>query len=296
VSGLTFAGIARRWLLLVALVAALAGCGGAAGPLQALSADELADAASTSAAASSGGFELSMEMVFPGRDAPFAVSGSGVYDTEADRTQLSLDLSGIEGFLGGALGDAGGTFDVGALDAIKDGADVYVRGPVLTGELPEGKSWVRFDAADFATDAGMGALSLAGSDPRTLLELVRTASGEVETVGREDQRGVSTTHYRATLDPQKYERLVPPADREELLSLLGGLFGPSGLGEVPFDVWIDDEGYVRKAELALSDPQLGTTDEEVETTVSLELYDYGEPVAIAVPPADEVVDSSALPG
>lgn len=65
---------------------------------------------------------------------------------------------------------------------------------------------------------------------------------------------------------------------------------------MPFDVWIDDEGYVRKAELGLSVPLLGATDEEVETTVSLELYDYREPVAIAVPPAGEIVDSSALPG
>ena len=65
---------------------------------------------------------------------------------------------------------------------------------------------------------------------------------------------------------------------------------------MPFDVWIDDEGYVRKAEPGLSVPRLGTTDEEVETTVSLEPYDNGEPVAIAVPPAGEIVDSSALPG
>jgi hypothetical protein len=64
-------------LVLVALVAALTGCAAAAGPLQSLSIAELADAATTSAAASSGRFELSAEMAFPGRDAPFALSGSG---------------------------------------------------------------------------------------------------------------------------------------------------------------------------------------------------------------------------
>ena len=59
------------------------------------------------------------------------------------------------------------------------------------------------------------------------------------------------------------------------------------------DVWVDELGLVRKLTVAFSATQPGTT-EQATASMSFELYDYGKDVEIALPPAAEVVDASAL--
>jgi hypothetical protein len=69
----------------------------------------------------------------------------------------------------------------------------------------------------------------------------------------------------------------------------------SGLGDIPLDVWIDANGLVRKVSMAFSakDPARAKSG---DASMSFELWDYGEPVEIAVPPASEVAPASALRG
>ena len=77
--------------------------------------------------------------------------------------------------------------------------------------------------------------------------------------------------------------------------MAGDLIEQSGLAEMPFDIWIDEDGHVRKVEATVSAAPEGTS-EEAEASLTFELYDYGEDVDIAPPPADEVADESALSG
>jgi len=100
-------------------------------------------------------------------------------------------------------------------------------------------------------------------DPRTLLRDFRSSSSFDE-VGTEALDGVETRHLRATA----------PGDAPPF---------PIWYGDVPgavtaLDVWVDDEGTVRRLEM--------TTDREgfVES-LSLQFSDLGEPVTIDVPPA-----------
>jgi hypothetical protein len=298
----------RRLLALFALVGAVAvlgGCGGAAGALEALTLEQLTEAAATSAEAPSGRFELSMEMTYPGLATPFAFTGEGAFDTEAERASFSFDLSSLAGLFGGLLGGLGGADapDFGnpaawKIDGVQDGAVVYVRFPAIAGELPAGKTWVRVDSATAGKAAGFDLSELdqfTGEDPRTLLDFFKAVSGEIETVGSEELRGVTTTHYRATIDLRNYDRLVPPAERKELSDMLGDLVEQAGLSEMPFDVWLDDEGYVRKVAATFSASPPGQSG-AFEASLAFELYDYGADVDIEPPPADQVVDASALPG
>jgi hypothetical protein len=301
---------ARRFLMLFALagvVAVLGACGGGGASLSAepLSLAQLTSAAETSAEASSGRFEFSMDMALPGAPGAFAFSGDGAFDTTNDRASLSFDLSSLAGLLGGLAAGLGGAdapdfSDPAAwkIDAVTDGKVVYLKFPVIADQLPEGKSWVRVDPSATGTAAGFDLSELeqfTSNDPRSLLDFLKAVSGEIETVGTEELRGVATTHYRATIDLRNYEQLVPPADREELRTMLGDLVEQSGLAEMPFDVWLDESGLVRKVELTFSASPSGTAD-ALDASVSFELFDYGADVDIAVPAADEVVDASALSG
>lgn len=89
-----------------------------------------------------------------------------------------------------------------------------------------------------------------GFDPEGALEALREVTDVVTEEGRDEVRGEPTTRYRAVVDGDDVGEDV---DIE---------------GEEPLDVWIDDEGRLRRVEVA---------------TLRLDLFDYGVPVEIDVP-------------
>jgi hypothetical protein len=306
VSGPTFGGMSRlrRLLALLALVGAVAvlgGCGGA-GALEPLTLDELTQATSASAEAPSGRFDLSLEMTYPELATPIRFTGQGAYDTAAERAAFTFDLSAIMKLFGGLVGGQGIGADLGPdawrVEAIQDGTVVYMRFPAIADRLPKGKTWVRVDAEETARSGGIelsGLEQFTAEDPRALLDFLKGASGEIEAVGSEELRGVTTTHYRAMIDLRNYEQLVPPGQRKEMRDMLGDLVQQAGLTEMPFDVWLDDDGYVRKMETSFSASPEGVTG-PVEASLVFELYDYGADVGIAPPPAADVAAVSAFGG
>jgi hypothetical protein len=139
----------------------------------------------------------------------------------------------------------------GALEVIGIGNDTYMRGDTL-GIAGAGSKWLRLTDS---TESGAAALS-----PRRLLSMLRDASTGTERLGEEVVRGVDTVHYRLEVDCE--------------LAELHDCDGPTA----PVDVWIADDGLVRRIVEAESDD------------VTVEFYDFGTEVAIAAPPADQVVD------
>jgi hypothetical protein len=279
---------------------ALVGCGGGkdvVATAEPISLERLASAASTSADASSGRFAFSVEMSLPGADDPIALAGEGASDAAADRSAMSLDMSSFAKLLGSLFGAAAAPDapdfddpDAWRIDVVQVGEDAYVRFPAMADELPDGTSWVRGDYAGVGA-LGAGVDDFTQVDPRELLGLLRAASGDVEVVGTEELRGSETTHYRATVDPAEYAKTA--SDHEQLDALVDELVKQSGIGDVPVDVWLDTTGMVRKVTLAFAATPPGGTG-TAESSVSFELWDYGEPVTIEAPPASEVVDASTL--
>ena len=290
-------------------LALVAGCGGSVGNTavagEPISFQELAKSASSSSDATSGRFAFDMTMSFPGADEPFAFSGEGAFDAKSKRASFSLDMSSLASLLGGLFAGMAGPNTTGApdfddpsawkIEAVQDGAVTYIRFPALHAQLPDGKSWIRSDSR---TAAGQGFDisqfdQFTSNDPRELLDFLRGVSGEIATVGSEELRGVQTTHYRATIDPAEYAKLVPSDKQQELQSLVEQIAGQSGLGQIPVDVWLDESGLVRKLTMAFSVTQPGTSDSS-DISMTFELYDYGEKVAIDLPPESAVVDASAV--
>jgi hypothetical protein len=62
---------------------------------------------------------------------------------------------------------------------------------------------------------------------------------------------------------------------------------------VPTDVWVGDDGLVRRMKYTY-DMQL--SGRPTKTTMQTDLYDFGADVHISIPPADSVVDITQLVG
>ena len=198
------------------------------------------------------------------------------------------------GFGGTVTGDLGDPSDW-KLEAMMDGQVVYLQFPLIAKELPDGKSWVKGDAEDFSNvdNSGLDQFgSLSGMDPRDVFAFLKAVSGSIEAVGSEEVRGVETSHYRATLDPAKLTELVP-AEQRETLSGVDEAARQAGLTELPLDVWIDADQRIRKLSIEL-DAKMPGSDESVQGSLVVELYDYGVPLELDLPPADQVVDAATL--
>lgn len=120
---------------------------------------------------------------------------------------------------------------------------------------------------------GANATPLLQTDPSSYLELMRAVSSEVEEVGREEVRGVQTTHYRFEIDPRKVESPIGQFSVSDLSA--------AGIATLPLDVWVGDDDLPRRIRMAL-----GAPDSDIE--IDIEMYDYGKPVNVEAPPADLV--------
>ena len=295
--------------ILAACAAVAAGCGGGASSsaIQAepISFEKIAQSASTSADATSGRFSFDMSMTFPGADEQFSFSGNGAFDAASKRASFAVDMSTFAKLLGGfasALGGGNATglpdFDDPAgwkIEVVQDGDVAYVRLPAIDAQLPSGKTWIRASESD-AKAGGVDFQELesfSSSDPRELLDALRSLSGDLETVGTEKLRGVETTHYRAVIDPVELAKGASTAG-QATDGLFDLLIARPGIGDVPVDVWIDANGLVRKVSMEVSASEQASP--AGAATVSFELWDYGEKVAIDLPPASQVADASALHG
>ena len=288
--------------LVVALGLLVSGCGGSAGTIPELA--SLSQVAKTSASADTAKFALTFEMSLPvpGAGKGLSFSAEGGFDTPAKRSQMTIDLSSLAelmeqlgsslgGKVTGDLGDAGDW----KLDAIQDGDVVYIKFPPLAKELPDGKTWVKGNAEDFSKTGTSGLDqfgSLSGMDPRDIFGFLKAVSGSIEAVGSEEVRGVESSHYRATLDPAKLTELVP-AEQRKALGGVDDAARQAGIDELPIDVWIDADNRIRKLAIEL-DAKMPGSDASLEASFVVELYDYGTPLVLDLPPADEVADAATL--
>lgn len=234
----------------------------------------LTSVAETSAV-TTGRFDLSTSV----RGRVGAVAVNGEFDRGAGTARVAARADGGSGPLSLEVRVIGGTvyLDAHALDG--------VLGDMLGLETP----WISIDASKLAAGNDLG-IDLpgtdAGSDPASLLDLLRGVSGEVTDLGQEDVRGIPTTHYRAEVIPAKALEDLSAERQDQLRKLLGTRLDTP----IPVEVWIDDAGLVRKAILSYGGDQAGQA-----VTVTFELFDLGQPVSITEPPADQVTAAESLP-
>lgn len=167
----------------------------------------------------------------------------------------------------------------------------------------------RWTRADFSSIVNT---PIGQQDPAAQLELLRgVAAGGVREAGTETVRGAQTRHLAVTIDPKKLA-----ADRSVVVS--GGILEQAMkmLSPFPADVWIDDEGRVRRLTVTIDvagadlDPKaLGldgldaATQARLEESlagmhssvgVGIEYFDFGVGVDTQEPAAAQVTERSPL--
>jgi hypothetical protein len=170
--------------------------------------------------------------------------------------------------------------------------DLYMKIPALSAELG-GKPWAKISLSS------MGSLgstiqqlvdSAKNTDPTSQLQPL-LASGDVKKVGTETVDGVQATHYSGTVDPatafdsSQAAKNLTPAQISQLKSMLSS----AGVSNEKIDVWVASDGLPVEETISM------TTNAGAEK-VDLHLSDWGQPVSITAPPADQVADASSILG
>jgi len=234
--------------------------------------------------------KASIRVEADGSPITFALTAEGEFDNTRSRSHLTTAIEDAQGLGGGS----DGTFSV---ELVIDGQTVYVKSTLLTKFAGQDKPWLKVDAEEW-NKSGSSFGGGGQNDPGAFLKFLEGAGDEVTTVGREDVRGVPTTHVRTTLDVAKVVAGASGAERRKLDDQLDGLGGTGeALRHIPADAWLDDDGYVRKVTLSFGAPGTGGGP-AVTAKVVVELYDFNEPVDVKVPdPADvAMLDPSLLGG
>lgn len=233
---------------------------------------------------------------------------------ESSRFSMTMNVPGAEGVPPVAL-DFEGMQDfsrqessfvmrmpmVGKIESRILGTKIYQKFPpeFRSQVMPPGKSWVVTDFEE-QSGAGFSDLESDASNPVDQLSYLRSV-GSVREVGQEEVRGASTTHYRAVIDLDK--ELASTQGGKDIERTYAQAKEQLGTSKLPTEVWLDEEGRVRRYEMNLPLPEQPATDPgeatiqqlpEGEMTLVLEYYDFGVPVEVNPPPPAQVMDVQEL--
>jgi hypothetical protein len=257
-----------RFLVLAGAVALVAaGCGGGGSA----SADDIQRAAAKTSKAGS----LEADFAVDGQG--LTGSGSGVFNSKQHSGQLQMEL------LAGARKVR--------VDSIVNGNTLYLRSPAFAQATTQDKQWVKINLAALSNSSG----GQAGTDLSGILDASPTpanalaylqGSSTVDKVGSESIGGVATTHYAVKADLGRAAENTSGAAQETVRSVIA----QSGVKDLPLDVWLDGNGYIRK--VAYNEH----AGRRQPAQVTMELHDFGAPVSITAPPSDSVVDLTKMIG
>ncbi|HZT91420.1 MAG TPA: hypothetical protein VFA05_05205 [Gaiellaceae bacterium] len=234
--------------VLAPLVLAAAACGSGGG-------DPVASAAAATAHRNTEHVEFRGTTVQNG--ATLVVDGSGDFQTSPQRGTVLFSFRSPQ--------------SAGSLHEVLDGWTVYMTSDLFRGRLPAGKAWVSVDLQKAGRAAGIDFSSFSAATPAQSLTQLRS-TGKVTRIGTEKIGGVSTTHYRATIDPNK--------------TAAGRRFEQrTRAAYAPIDVWVGG-GLVRRLRIGYSAAKLGTTQ------MTMDFSKFGEPVSITVPPKSVTYDAT----
>ncbi|GAA2215068.1 hypothetical protein GCM10009850_105350 [Nonomuraea monospora] len=249
------------------VVAAVAGCGSNAQPIQVnLAASEvLAQAAQKTAEVTSYTVDAVVNVSHPQQGAG-KVQGRMLYQS---KPQVAADLT-LDAV------DVGGRNVPGGVRAVLQGETVYVKVQALNDFLGNTKPWIKvsLNETGHAGEVNQYLAQIQQFDLGNMTKLV-TASQDVKSVGTESVNGEDTTHYSGTFPVEVAVQQLPAAEQEQARQNL------AELKDVKFDMWVAADGLPRK--IGLNGAKDGAT-----LDATLFFKGFNEAVTIQTPPADQV--------
>lgn len=217
--------------------------------------------------------------------APITASGViGFTDGAADLTET----------LPGGQGSAETRFVNGVL---------YERLPgALISSISGGKPWIALDVNKMSGqgNGSMGqVMANSPTDPSQILAYLKGAGDHVQVIGPDTVDGTPTTHYTVLID---LDKSVQGQDGTAV-NAVHVLEQQLGSHTLPAQVWLDNQGHLRK--LSIDATLRGATGGNTSTPPSpsngnitfqftATLSDFGVPVHVIVPPADQTANVTNL--
>jgi hypothetical protein len=158
-------------------------------------------------------------------------------------------------------------------------------GPALSAQIPGGKEWLKLDVSKLGQSAGIDLNQLlSGSQlqPNDLLSMLKSEDAQIRKVGTATIDGAATTHYHVVLE--MVEALKERGVSSPILAAIA-----AQMPTLPEDVWIGNDGLVRRIKLAFAMQEQG---KPFRMAMAMDLYDYGADVTIAAPPSSDVFDAT----
>jgi hypothetical protein len=152
------------------------------------------------------------------------------------------------------------------------------------------KPWIKIDPNDSSNPANQFFVSLINSikenaDPSQMIKNLE-AGGTLTGTDTEQLNGQSTTHYKITVDIDKMIANQTDPTMKQLL----GMAEQQGLKNYPVEVWLDAHGL--PVQTTIDMPALSGAPGSGGVS-TLTYTNWGAPVTIAAPPADQV---GTMPG
>lgn len=240
----------------------------------------IAHSAQTASEAGSARAEYTVTISMGAGAPAIGVTGDAAFDFANQAFAMTMDL------------DAPGASGFGTEIRLVDGV-MYMRMPTGPGAPTP---WISLDITEVAGEDALASLG-TGSDVVQTLDYLRGA-GNVSELGREDVRGVATTHYRADVDLRKALENAPAGQRAQLEAAVEQFELMAGTTSMPLDVWIDDAGLPRRMtyRVEIDGGPLGEQlpgDGSLAMFLSMDIFDYGQPVSVTAPPGSQVTDMTA---
>lgn len=193
---------------------------------------------------------------------------SGIAATTTAKVTMRMDADGMVTETEGVTDMSGGTVSSHmkmtmqgqTTEMILVDGDLYM-------SMPGGQGWTKMSTSD----ASATGLDDSLFDPQVSTRALVDGLKSVETIGQEDVDGVATTHYRIVTDVAA------------MMGALGEGEAPAGMEDITQDVWLDSEGRSVKTAYEM---EVGGVTVKTETKMS----DFGAPVTIEAPPADQVTE------
>jgi len=181
-----------------------------------------------------------------------SMSATGHVDYSGDFPAMALSMTAP------ALGD--GVIDMRLVDRV-----MYMSVPMVD----TNKTFYRIDLSDPDNPLADSLGTLTSFDPKSTMEMFTKGLKSVTFIGDETVRGDQTAHYRVT------------TSTESLEDSLGGTTTGADLPDVvSYDVWLDADNRMRKMKAEVGK----------QSTLEMEMFNWGEPVSIEAPPDSQVQD------
>jgi hypothetical protein len=264
----------------VAVAVAVAGCGGASTPAGSV----IARAADVSDAATGYTVQMSMNEMVPGAGT-VQIAGTGAFSRVSHSGEMTMTVQA-----------AGQNLQ---LQEIILGPTFYVKEPpAVAAKLPGGKPWLEVDLSkaggQYLSTVSSLMSSSSETNPAAFLDYLKAESNQVKDLGQATVAGVTTTHYRATIDLDKAGTGQPASihalDQRLLKQLPGKVLDSTDL---PADVWIDASHRVREMNFTMKVIP-NSLNETIPISVNVIMTGYGPQATPTPPPASQTLNLLAL--